>query len=311
VALAAVAAPIVVVAAINVGQGWPVVPASVVAKSGLSESGIARFLPAPHGEQFVRAPRLVIATFLCGLTWYLAHRAVSRAQRQRSRAWSMAFFIVFFLHYCYAQFGWLYRYEAYLVALALFATALNVHDLVRAPLERRPSRVAWCAVAVLALIATVDGLGAYRNTLESTAAVHDQQLTMARFAAEACPGCRVVANDIGALAFAGDVEVTDAVGLADVRVLEAKRDGTYDSTALDRFATDDGAALAIVYAYPPWVPGVPLRWEPIGKWHYPDGFNAGGREVSFFSLDPARTDALRAAFDEFDPGKIVTVEPAD
>ena len=51
------AVPVIAVALVNLGQGWPLLPASVVAKTAAtSSSGLAGYLPTPDLQNWARAP---------------------------------------------------------------------------------------------------------------------------------------------------------------------------------------------------------------------------------------------------------------
>jgi hypothetical protein len=307
------AVPVVVMVAVNTGQGWPALPASVLAKSVSGHSGIDRFLPHPQTRTLLTTQRLVVAVSILVVVLVLGHRLGDRFDG-RARWWGIAALGIFVVHLCFGMFGWLYRYEAYLIALCLGALALGAESLLRHRGDLALSRL-WrvalgVAVAVLLLLGVADGLRIHQKLWVGMREVRQQQREMARFTATACPGCRVVLNDIGIVSFYGDVEVTDAAGLANRQVVEQRVDGTFDTASLERIARDEGAQMAMVYPVEPWVPGIPSSWIKIGEWTYPANEVVGGKVVAVYAIDRAAAPRLRQAFADFDSHGFFEATPA-
>jgi hypothetical protein len=295
-------APVFVAGLIYSGQGWPFLPASVVAKTEVTRTGLARYLPTPDLDHWIRTPRLVAVVALVVLVLAFGRRAMGAAWPRRNTLWSVGVLVLCGLHLLYASTGFFYRYEGYLIVLCLGAAALGVHTVRAAGRLPSVSLVLRLAAAFLLLVAGVDGLRIYGKAEAGMDEIHQQQIQMARFAATACPGCRVAVNDIGAVATYGDGTVLDVFGLANRDVLQTKLDGTYDVAALGRIARSEDTQLAMVYpAGQGMIPGVPAGWERIGSWRLEGVQVVGGPEVVFYSTNPARTDALRRAFEDFEP----------
>lgn len=308
VMLAAGAVPLVVTAAVNAGQGWPLVPASVLAKTAATRSGPARYLPTPDLYQWLRTPRLVAVVGLTVLAWWAGRKVLGAEWPRRNSLMAMGALIVSASHLLYASTGFFYRYEAYLIVLNLAAAALCLHSVRSSGRMASMSTLTRLALAALMLMASVDGLRIYGKAVAGMREIHAQQIQMARFAAQACPGCRVAVNDIGAVAAYGGGTVTDVYGLADRDVLAEKLDGTYGVAALGRLTRERGVSLAMVYPVGAgMVPGIPSGWERLGTWRM-DGIQVvGAGTVEFYSLDPDRTDGLRRKFARFRPPDGVTV----
>jgi hypothetical protein len=310
------AIPVVATAAVNLGQGWPALPTPLIAKSitGADSEGITRLLPGlplPSPDHVrVWAPLLLLA-----VVWVVSQRSLGPRWPLRATAWNAVALGTVGLHYAFVKIGWFYRYEAYLVVLLLGALAVSLHALVA---DATSAREAWrrtpiparLAGAVLVVVALIGSLGSFSLSLRGMSEVQHQQVQMARFAAEHCTGCTVVVNDIGAVSMYGGGRIVDDYGLASDEVLDSKLDGSWDAHTLGELASREGATLAMVYDTPYWLPGVPEGWELLGTWSLDHAWVVGEETVSFYSLDPARSDELRDAFERFEPPPGVEVHSA-
>jgi hypothetical protein len=297
------AIPLVALVWLDLAQGWPPLPASVSAKSLAARDGIARFLPNPEYIGFTvgRRPRLFAAVAILLILMWLGHRLGPLLDR-RARRWAAMALSITVLHTLFSQTGWLYRYEAYMVALCLCASVLLAESILRhrdqLELSTGLRRVVAAGLVLFVGLGLFDGVRINLVGLTGIREIHQQQVQMARFAAANCAGCRVVLNDIGAVALYGDVTITDAVGLANKAVIESKLDGDYDAATIDRIARDEGATWAMIY--PGWLDGVrevPDSWVEVGQWRWPTNEVVGGKDVAFYAIDPAFTDELRERFE--------------
>ncbi len=298
------AVPVVAVGLVNVGQGWPLLPASVVAKTAAtSSSGLAGYLPTPDLQNWARAPRLVSVVILTALVVWFGRRAMAADWPVRNTLFAVGTLAVAVLHLLFASTGFFYRYEGYLIVMCLGSIGLGLHTLRAAGRLATLPVLVRAAMVVLVVLAGVDGVRIHTKAIGGMDEIHSQQLQMARFAASACPGCRVAVNDIGAVALYGEGTVMDVYGLANNSVLERRLDGDYDTEATGEIADDEGVAFAMVY--PPkefsMIPGIPEGWERLGSWTIPTRVVVGDSVVDFYSVDPSRTESLQRAWDEFQP----------
>jgi hypothetical protein len=297
------AIPALVVALVNIGQGWPPLPASVAAKTTADSTGISRYLPEPDLYHWLRTPRLGAVFLLTLLVLVVGRRTMQTQWPTRNTLFSVGVLAIGALHLLLAKTGYFYRYEGYLLVLGLGASALGLHTLAAAGKLRSTSLVFRGGVVALLAVGCVDGARIHTKAAAGMDEIHQQQMQMARFAATACPGCRVAVNDIGAVAVYGDGSVMDVFGLANRAVIEEKLDRSYDTEAVGRIAVDEGVALAMVY--PPaqfsMIPGIPAGWERLGRWRIPTSEVVGQPVVDFYSVDPERTAELQQAWDAFEP----------
>src|SRR5207302_1054741 len=142
------------------------------------------------GHRFVENPHLLALLTLLSLAWVTAR---ARGTWDRRRLLLLVAASVIVLHVLFAQTGWLFRYEAYAVALALVALA--------GPLLEHRARIRPLLVplALVLLPVMVRGAGALRAVPRASANIYEQQMQMARFVAQYYGGRRVVLGDIGAV----------------------------------------------------------------------------------------------------------------
>jgi hypothetical protein len=300
------AVPFLVNAAVNIGQGWPALPASIMAKSVAESSGIARFLPDPGDIADLRdRPRLIAVALLLAIVLWLAHRIGDRFDAYARRFGWVALSITV-AHIAYSQTGWLFRYEAYLVALCVCAIALGSEILweqrshLAAGFSKWQRRAVMSTSLILVLAALWAGLGANRLGLTGMKEIYQQQGHMAQFSAEACPGCRSVIGDIGMVGLYGETRLTDSYGLANLQVLEAKMDGDYDADEIEQIALDEGAQWAMVYTTPQnGTDPPPESWVKVGEWVWSDTSVVASNTVSFFVIDQSVESRIREHFESF------------
>ena len=188
--------------------------------------------------------------------------------------------------------GWLYRYEAWLIALDGFAIAMSISRLHA---ERRGLAIA--SLAVVVLILTPRAAAALFSTSRAP-----QDRVWEHFGplevVESAGWPAVLANDVGVLAYYGSGRTIDIYGLADNRVLRLKREDQLDSFALARLAKAEHARVAVAQLCWDEVRSrVPAGWELAEIWRGPRNVVFGDTIVAFLAADPAAAASLTSAID--------------
>lgn len=227
-----------------------------------------------------------------------------RERRGREAALGGLFAGTLALHALLASVGWLFRYEAYLVALGVLAVLppatrwLGEELAGDAPPARR-----WLAAVALApalLPLAVRAGQALARTVPATHNIYCQHLQVARFVRQHLEGRTVALNDIGAVSYLTGARVVDVFGLADVEVAMTRLAGTYDTAWLGRHAAARGVDVAIVYAGS--LGGeAPPGWRRVGAWRLERNVVCGDDTVLFYAVRPASEAPLRAALAAFGP----------
>src|SRR5262249_23223006 len=135
----------------------------------------------------------------------------------------MVLFTAVLEHLLLADFGWFFRYEAYLVAIGISvcAAALAEEDLQLGRLLPSFEPRLWGGLLLLFALfpLLVRGADSLSKTVPATRDIYRQQEQMSRFLARYYPDAHVAANDIGAISYRNDFHLLDLYGLASLQVL--------------------------------------------------------------------------------------------
>jgi hypothetical protein len=214
-----------------------------------------------------------------------------------------------FPHVEFVQVGPLFRYDAYLFALAVLFLASQL-PIVIADLPARtsfsrelvPQYLAAGALALLLFFPlAVKGSRLLWFLPQCTTNIFEQQYQMGSFARQYYQGSTVALNDVGAVNFLADIHCLDLWGLANRDVTALKREHNYHTRDIAGLSKQAGARIAIVYDY--WyageVGGLPAEWVRVGQWTIRNNVIAGGDMVSFYALDPSEVSRLSQCLREF------------
>ncbi len=282
---------------VSVAHGWPPLPSSVLLKGAPlalgTLGGWVDLLGGRAAGALVEAPHVLV---LVGAALALA--ALRTAAPAADRILAAVFAAAALLHLELAAVGWLYRYEAYLVALGLVVVVRLAFPLpAREPLA---GAALAAAVAVLAVPLGVRAISALRETPRACRNIYEQQYQMGLFLRAGYPGGAVMANDIGAVAFLADVRLLDLYGLATRETARARRQGTLDRAFLERATEEFGPDVIVIYRS--WfADALPAGWIEVGTWRVPEKVVVADRTVSFFAPGPEKARRLAAALAAFQP----------
>jgi len=296
---AAGALPVIGVGLWNLSHGWYFLPASIMVKQTVLPQAQALSLPARllHNVATSNAPPEFLALLAVALV-LLLHRAV-RTRSLTAEPQLVVFVCAALLRLPLAKFGWVYRYEAYLVALGVFATGLALlgHDATAdTPVRARRSR----GDVALATLAVAVALGANR-TLVSPAAVvttaahiDRQHRPMAEFLARYYDGRPVALNDIGKVSYSANVQVHDLIGLASLDATMLRARGEFDRAHVNAWLDRDDVRVALIYdSLFQGAAAFQDDWIRVGQWDT-DGNDIVEGRVSFYARDVASARELAA-----------------
>lgn len=131
------------------------------------------------------------------------------------------------LHLAMADGGWVFRYEAYLVALGIVAAAMALSEH-SSSVDSQAAKI-----LIVALPTALFGIRAARAAAElprDSRAIYLQQYQTARFLHSYYEGSSIAANDVGAINFFADVRCTDLIGPGNRDVFFARRTSTYTTS---------------------------------------------------------------------------------
>jgi len=312
VAVVAAVLPLAAYAAVSVAHGWPPLPNSLLLKRATFESSGAAAIFDRFGGHALRtladAPHLLV---LLAAVILLSARRPTPAYLRR---WDVIFVTGTLLHLQLAALGWLFRYEAYLVALGVVLVARHLADApVEAPAFGTAARAALTIALLLAAVPLITRAAqAAAQTPRAAKNIYEQQYQMGLFLRGLPAGSTVMANDIGAVAYLADVRLIDLYGLATQETARARREGRVDRALLARLAAPVAPAAVVVYRS--WfASAIPPDWIQVGTWRVPEEVVVADRTVTFYATRPAEAALLARALDAFQARlpPTVTVRLAD
>lgn len=302
------ALPIAIYGLISLSKGWYFLPNPVLIKGYMpklfSLAGI--FELARYYEDVLAKSYHVAFLILAALV-----ALISQLKRQDKKWESITIMNVIFiatalLHLQFARSSIRgIRYDAYLVALGLFALGVWLSQYIaQSPLKISKDSLPRCAaIAVFVLIAAFPvgwrGVRSFYNTPRATKNIYEQQYQMGLFLKKFYQGASVAVNDIGAVNFLADIKCLDLWGLADFDVAKLRRQGRYDAQKIYELAKQKDVKIAIVYEN--WFASLPKEWVKVGQWTVSDNVVLGGETVSFFAVGVNRAGSLIANLKEFAP----------
>lgn len=291
--VAAGAFPVIAYAIISVLQGWYWLPASVAIKGAHME--MSRKAVVAVFYRFLM--NLWIARELLGL---IAALVVVAGYRYRRLPGALRYLfwltlLPWLMHMATAQAGSTYRYEAYLIAMAVIAVALVMN-------EYRGAREAEKAIAALVVLIAIVPLamryaGAASNLPRASHAVFEQQYQMSEFLHRYYSGAAVAANDVGAINFRADLDCVDIAGLGNNALFHQWYAQKPILPVVEEESAKHHVRIAVIYDV--WFPVLPQGWVRAGSWKIADRANLGSDVVSFYAVDPAELPRLKNSLIEF------------
>jgi hypothetical protein len=285
--------PILLFGMYSLSQGGYFLPNSLLLKGhtpvmspgGLFLFGVGWMIKLVHEPHL-----LMLFIVLCFLSVVSFLRPGDKWKLENIVIWILV--LLFIAHLTFAQTGWFYRYEAYLLAFSFFAFMLlekQIGPILKVWSARYLSMRLKTVLLILAIPLLVRGLYTMRNTPFAMNNIYSQQYQMASFVHKFHPSVRVVANDIGAISYYNDLYLLDLFGLASRQVLDLKRSGNFNKSEIAALASGEKMRLALVYDYPEIIPDT---WIKIGEWTIKHNVVCANSTVAAYLVDD-RKDSRR------------------
>lgn len=281
--------------------GWAL-PNSFLLKTGLGhEVGLSGVLQNIVDNFY---PIGVMLMALCGLLvgcWFLLrrHRGPERAFLVLALSCNVAQFL-------FGKLGWLFRYEAWLIALDGLAILLAANLLLKG--QRR------AFIAVTALLFVMCAPRAIMSVRQTPAAAHDRiwEHFGPTFALAPYVGKSMLVNDIGVMAYYGTGVPIDIYGLADDQTLRLKREGRFNSADVRTFAAKEGAHIGeFQICWNQINDRLPAGWQLVEAWTGPRNVAFGDRTIAFMADDRASADRLQSVLSRSPlPGGVQRFDPS-
>lgn len=274
------AVPVIFYGLISLKNGWFFLPNPVLLKSQASSffKNPILFITGRFTENLLKCPQLLLVLFI-----FILYTVGLFQKRLDKKVSSLVFIFLIStaLHYGFAQTGWFYRYEAYLLFIGLpVATYLKKvfcpENLKR---EKNISRPATLAISVIIILSafTLRAFNAYKSYPGAVKNIYEQQYQMGLFLRQYYEGSVIAANDIGAINYLANVYTLDLAGLASREVLKARIKNEFNLNFLHSFVLSKKAEIIIIYRS--WFyPHIPSDWIEIGRWRIKNNVVCGSDE---------------------------------
>ena len=191
---------------------------------------------------------------------------------------SLIFIGTTLIHASFAQFGWFYRYEAYLVILGV----MNIFIFLYINQNIKSWRL--FLIYFLLIFFFILHLLSPVFTIYATKNIYEQQFQMANFLRKYKNHANIAANDIGAITYFTNVKLLDLVGLGSYEVLKLKKSGNFNNDSVLKLLLNNNIELILVYDH--WFPQISFEnsyFKKIGEWKINYNLVTGGSTVSFYS----------------------------
>lgn len=285
--------------------GLEPLPSSILVKSKVAANGVAgggalksiavnfaNMLQHPTGMVVMLAGVAATALFLKAFVYPGLVRFTSR------RLMALALACLVWGHAFGGKFGWIERYEDYVMLGTALLGIYLLRDVIRDALADRDNRVLAVGAAAVALLCV--GARYVRTTLLvpiEANNIYEQQMQMHRFVDDFYRG-PVAVNDLGLVAYHNPYFVLDLRGLASEK---ARKLLTGVSNASDYEALVEGAGVRLLIVYDGWFNGkIPTAWKEVGTMTLSrQRVSVGGSAVSFYATDPATALKVRQELADF------------
>lgn len=304
--------PILLFGAVSVVKGWYFFPNSVFLKGRTPDlsslSGLIDFAGYYGFRQMLANPHMMYLIIAALIIFGIGYGKEKKAWNHATTMVTI-FAMTAYLHLQFAATGWVFRYEAYLVALGVFVLACGMAQyvsksaLIDFSKEMLPKTLAFMLGAVIILVPYIKRAALSTGMIpQATTNVYEQHYQMSMFVRDFYDGQTVAANDIGAINFFSDIHCLDLWGLASMEVAKAKKGDRYNSRTIHKIAYAKNTRIAIVYDR--WFDqygGLPPEWTIVGKWKIFNNVVCGQDEVTFCAVVPSETMRLVASLKAFSP----------
>ena len=328
------ALPLLVLGVFSLMHGGLFFPNSVALKGnalGISSVTLLQFLGKAL-KQVLCAPHL-LGLMVISLAIRLLDRKKVIALSPASKGLHFLFLASSVLHLLFAQVGWFYRYEAYLMVLGFSAIFLSFPEWepffrnLSVKGAHRTRAILFSALVVLLLSGRAI-IGATGIPL-SAKNIYEQQYQIGLFLRQCESGRSVVLNDIGAASFLGNVHVIDLWGLGHDEIARMRKNWRFRVADLEQIISRENGTIAVVYddlffdtdvfkfAKPffghlpflwflkPYfikygIGVVPGHWIKVAEWEITDNIVCESGQVSFYAFDPPAAGQLLRALKGFE-----------
>ncbi|MFC4164565.1 EpsG family protein [Epilithonimonas zeae] len=295
--------PVVVYGWISLDHGSFFLPNSLILK-GNTNDGIVGFFTRVAGNAYRGISVLVLILILLIQIFrnVKTHKLKNPQILQHSKnAVPFVVFCGFAIHLLFANFGWLIRYESYLVVIVLFTITPFIDEVFQKNVANNVLKFGTVFILLIALYMRF-GTMLEKQPIASKN-IFDQQIQLADFLHQYYRNSRVVANDIGAITYFNNIHLLDTYGLGSIEVAKLRKNDHAkftDNKALQKYVYNaaKNQMFDVALVFDEWVK-MPDYFSKVGTLTIQNNYMAGGTTVSFYSVQKENTLRLRNQLIEF------------
>jgi len=292
--------PVVIYGWISLQKGSFFLPNSLILK-GNTFSGLGEFLVRIGGNAYRGVSVVILVVMLLGQIFIVSKKEKSLKDKILQNAVALVVLGGFSIHVLFANFGWLVRYEAYLVVLILLAIAPFLEIVFK---HRKEMKLVFAGVVLLFLTSFyIRFVKMWKNQTVASKNVYEQQIQLADFLHTYYRNSKVVANDIGAISYFNTIYLLDTFGLGSIKVAELRKNDHAKfiknqplEDYIKKTAVEEHFELAIVYAN--WAK-MPEDFTEVGTLSIQNNYICGGPTVTFYAIKKQDADKIRVQLTEF------------
>lgn len=276
--------PMAILGIYSLQQGWFFLPNSLVLKGLLSNFMGGKGLPGIFNGIFYKAtrnPHASIAIFLLIMTIRESFFPVKKGKDSL-----VIILIISILHLIFANYGHIYRYEAYLMAMTwiFFVRALVANGQVQS-LQAIWAHLKKSKETILLLFILLTGpmyraVQGYSMVIRGMVNIQEQQVTISKFIGKFYDGKTIAALDIGALAYFTHCKIVDLWGLSTLETAKLKLNRNYTFAALDSVCKEKNVDLVLYYGERP----KDFFWFEAGRFKIRDNKVCSDDEIEIMTL---------------------------
>ena len=280
--------PVIVYGLISLKMGGFFFPNSILLKGNIPAfnlHGIAVFFGG-FTQRLLSTPHILALLIACLLVYLLSEGLKIIGIKEQYL--TLIFISSALLHLLFADVGWFYRYEAYLLLVGLVILIDMVCALLQIiPANINRSQIGKFIIPVTAAILVIMPLAirasfAFRDYPLAVKNIYEQQYQMGLFIRKYYEGESIAANDIGAINYLADIKTLDLTGLGSTEIIKAKNNGVPIKTLLSSLPLSHNVQIVMIYNS--WFEGkIPPEWIEIGSWKIYNNVVCGSNVVTFYT----------------------------
>jgi len=290
--------PIAIFGFISMAHGWYFLPNSVLLKGHITTGSLKSiFLFFYNTYQIIITnPHMLVIITGTVIIFYLQYSKDNLLWKYNV-IMPLIFILVSLFHIQFARIStkYFFRYEAYLVALGLFAMSISWHDYVHKNLSFKsdkkslPKYFAMAFLGIFFILPLAErGYNSLIYTVKSTSDIYRQQYQMSLFLKKFYKDRSIAINDLGAVSYFSDVKILDIWGLGSIEVAKLAVENKYNADEIYKLSVEKQVEIASVYD----LDTVPSdRWIKVAEWHMKD-YVIAGEYISFYAVNRSETDKL-------------------